>query len=113
MSKEKLHQDYVYVVGNDNQPLMPTKKFGMVRWMLKTNRATVCRKQPFAIKLNYDTTHYVQLVSFGMDTGYAHMAVSASTEKAELYSSQIELRTDISKLNDTRRMYRKNRRRQE
>ena len=110
MSKEKLHQDYVYVIGNDDNPLMPTKKFGMVRWMLKTNRATVCRKQPFVIRLDYETTHYVQPVSFGMDTGYAHMAVSASSETAELYSSQTELRTDIPKLNDTKRMYRKDRR---
>ena len=51
MSKEKTHQDYVYVVGNDDKPLMPTKKFGMVRWMLKTGKAIVLRKQPFTIKL--------------------------------------------------------------
>ena len=43
-------------------------------------------------------------------SGYAHMAVSASTETAELYSSQTELRTDIPKQNDTKRMYRRNRR---
>ena len=86
-SKEKLHQDYVYVVGNDGNPLMPTKKFGMVRWMLKTGKATVLRRQPFTIRLNYESTHYVQHVSVSMDTGYAHMAVSASTETAELYSS--------------------------
>ena len=110
MSKEKSHQDYVYVVGNDDKPLMPTKKFGMVRWMLDTAKATVLRRQPFTIRLNYESTHYVQPVSVGMDTGYAHMAVSASTEAAELYSSQTELRTDIPKQNDTRRMYRKNRR---
>ena len=110
MSKEKLHQDYVYVVGNDGKPLMPTEKFGMVRWMLDTAKATVLRRQPFTIKLNYESTHYVQSVSVGMDTGYAHMAASASTEAAELYSSQTELRTDISKQNDTRRMYRKTRR---
>ena len=103
MSKEKLHQDCVYVVGNDDKPLMPTKKFGMVRWMLKTGKASVLRKQPFTIRLNYETTHYVQPVSVGMDTGYVHMAVSASTEAAELYSSQTELRTDIPKQNDTRR----------
>ena len=110
MSKEKLHQDYVYVVGNDNRTLMPTKKFGMVRWMLKTNKTTVFRKQPFAIKLNCETTHYLQDICFCMDTGYAHMAVSASTETVELYSSQTELRTDIPKLNDTKRMYRRTRR---
>ena len=103
MSKEKLHQDRVYVVGNDDKPLMPTKQFGMVRWMLETAKATVLRRQPFTIRLNYETTHYVQPVSVGMDTGYAHMAVSASTETAELYSGQIELRTDIPKQNDTRR----------
>ena len=110
MSKEKSHQDYVYVVGNDDKPLMPTKKFGMVRWMLKTRKATVLRRQPFTIRLNYESTHYVQPVSVGMDTGYTHMAVSASTETAELYSSQTELRTDIPKLNDTKRMYRRTRR---
>ena len=73
MSKEKTHQDYVYVVGNDDKPLMPTKQFGMVRWMLDTAKATVLRRQPFTIKLNYETTHYVQPVSVGMDTGYAHL----------------------------------------
>lgn len=109
MSKEKSHQDRVYVVGNDDKPLMPTNE-GTARWMLKTGKATVLRRQPFTIRLNYESTHYVQPVSVGMDTGYEHMAVSASTETAELYSSQTELRTDIPKQNDTKRMYRGNRR---
>ena len=31
MSKEKLHQDYVYVVGNDDKSLMPTKtRYGQI-----------------------------------------------------------------------------------
>jgi len=40
--------DYqVYVISKNNEPLMPTKRFGNVRRMLKEKRAKVVQTKPF------------------------------------------------------------------
>ena len=44
------------------------------------------------------------------DAGYKHVGLSASTEKAELYASQVELRQDITDLLSARRALRRARR---
>ena len=51
-----------------------------------------------------------QPVSLGVDAGYKHVGLSASTEKAELYASEVELRQDITDLLSARRALRQSRR---
>jgi len=41
--------DYVYVLDIDGNPLMPTKRFGKVRFMIKHGQAKVVRRDVFTI----------------------------------------------------------------
>lgn len=100
----------VYVLDKDNNPLMPTKRHGKVRHLLKNGQAKVIRRCPFTIQLLYDTTHYTQDITLGIDAGSRHIGLSATTKEQELYASEIELRNDITKLLSTRRELRRARR---
>lgn len=100
----------VYVLNQEGKPLMPTARHGKVRRMLRDGKAHVVRKFPFTIQLDYAVSGYLQPVSLGIDAGTQHIGVSASTEKRELFSAEVELRKDVTKKMSERRMYRRNRR---
>lgn len=100
----------VYILDKDNKPLMPTNRHGKVRRLLKSKMAEVVRKQPFTIKLLYDCGGKTQPVTLGVDSGTKHQGFSATSEKQELYASQIEERDDIKELLATRREVRSTRR---
>lgn len=100
----------VYVQNKDGKPLMPTSRCGKVRRLLKSGKAIVVELCPFTIRLCYDTTNYIQQVTLGVDAGTKHIGLSATTSKRELYSSQVEIRSDIVDLLATRRESRKTRR---
>ena len=100
----------VYILDIDNNPLMPTERHGHVRRLLRDGRACVVKRTPFTIKLNYQTTPYVQEVSLGIDAGTQHIGVSATTNSKELFSSEVVLRKDIVALLSTRREQRRTRR---
>ena len=100
----------VYILDIDNNPLMPTERHGHVRRLLRDGKACIVKRTPFTIKLNYQTTTYVQEVSLGIDTGTRHIGVSATTKSKELFSSEVVLRNDIVDLLSTRREQRRTRR---
>lgn len=101
----------VYVISNNGQALMPTKRFGKVRKLLKEKKAKVIRRCPFTIKLLYETeTYIVQDVVLGIDTGSKNIGVSCVANNEVLYQSQTTIRTDIKNNMDSRRNYRKNKR---
>ena len=87
----------VYVLDIEGKPLMPTVRHGKVRRLLRDGKAHVVRLQPFTIQLDYESTTYRQEVSLGIDAGSVHIGVSATTEKKELFASEVVLRTDIVK----------------
>lgn len=89
---------------------MPTENHAKVRKLLKDGKAKVVKRCPFTIQLLYDSTHYVQSVSLGIDAGSKHIGLSATTEEKELYASDVELRNNIVDLLSTRREYRRTRR---
>lgn len=91
------------------ESLMPTTP-RKARVLLKKGRAKVVQRTPFIIQLLYATGEAKQKVVLGVDSGYIHIGLSAVSEKEELYSSEVELRSDIVKLNAERRMYRRSRR---
>ena len=76
---------------------MPTNRYGKVRHLLKEGRAVVVKRCPFTIRLLYDTPDKTQPVSLGIDAGSIHIGLSACEKKRELFSAEMELRTDISK----------------
>lgn len=101
----------VYVLKQNGQPFMPTSRFGKVRRLLKTKKAKVVRREPFTIKLLYEPeTDVVQECYCGVDTGSRHIGVAVVGNDKVLYQSQTELRSDIKRKMDSRRMYRRNRR---
>ena len=102
---------FVYVLNKDGQPLMPTSRFGKVRRLLKDKKAKVIKRNPFTIKLLYETeTQIVQICTLGVDTGSAHVGTAVYSEGKILYTSQVEIRNDIKSKMDDRRGYRKGRR---
>lgn len=84
----------VYVTSKNGEKLMPTTRLGKVRHMLKDGRATIISRNPFAIKLNYETTCYVQPVELCQDTGYQHIGLSVKSQVKEFASSQYDLLSD-------------------
>ena len=99
----------VYVLNKHGKPLMPTNS-AKARLMLKQGKAKVVKRTPFTIQLIYGSSGYVQLISLGVDTGYKNIGLSARTDTKELFSSEVELRTDIVKLLSEKRQYRRTRR---
>jgi len=101
----------VYVLKQNGQPFMPTERFGKVRKLLKEGKAKVVRREPFTIRLLYEPeTDVAQECYCGVDTGSKHVGVAVVSNDKVLYQSQTELRSDIKKKMDRRRMFRHNRR---
>lgn len=87
-------------------PCSPAK----ARLLLKEKKAIVKRRTPFTIQLTIATGEARQPVTLGVDSGYKHIGLSATTEKAELYASEVELRQDITDLLSARLALRRSRR---
>ena len=102
---------FVYVLDMNGQPLMPTRRFGRVRRMLRDKKAKVVRSCPFTIRLLYEPeTKIVQDIVLGVDTGSKYVGVACVGNDKVLYQAQVELRDDIKKKMDRRRAFRRNRR---
>lgn len=99
----------VYVLNINKEPLMPCKE-AKARKLLKQKKAKVIRRAPFTIQLLFECENQVQDITLGVDAGSRHIGLSASTEKKELYCSDVELRNDIVELIATRRSCRRTRR---
>jgi hypothetical protein len=99
----------VYVLNMRGKPLMPTTP-RKARILLKEGKARVVKRTPFAIQLKYPTGETKQDITLGVDSGYEKIGLSARTNKKEVYSAEVRLRTDIIKLNSERRQYRRSRR---
>ena len=99
----------VYVLNKNKNPLMPCQAVN-ARILLKQGKAKVVRREPFTIQLLYGSSGYKQPVTLGVDAGSKHIGLSATTESKELYSADVELRTDIVDLLAMRRELRRGRR---
>ena len=99
----------VYVLNKHREPLMPCSP-GKARRLLKSKKARVVNLEPFTIQLLYGSSGYKQPVTLGIDPGYKNVGISVVSDKRELYRSEVELRTDIPKLMEKRRMFRRSRR---
>lgn len=99
----------VFVVDVNEKPLMPCSP-RTARLLLRSGAAVKFMFNPFTIKMTRETGHYVQKITLGVDPGYQHVGLSATTEKEELYASELELRTDIQEKLATRLEWRRTRR---
>jgi len=100
----------VYVISKSGKPLMPTTP-RKARLLLKAGKAKVKRREPFTIKLLYETTEYTQVLTHGIDAGSSVIGSAVVNSKSEVvYVSEIEVRNDIPKKMERRAMYRRTRR---
>lgn len=84
---------FVYVLNQDGKPLMPTKRFGKVRRLLRDGEAKVINKNPFTIRLLYETGNVIQDISLGVDSGSKTIGLSATTNNQVLFEAEVELET--------------------
>jgi hypothetical protein len=105
-AKQNLRVSVVYVLNMRGQPLMPTTP-RKAKKLLKEDKAKVVKRTPFIIQLKYATGENRQPITLGVDSGYENIGLSAKTNKKELYSTEVKLRTDIVKLNSERKHYRR------
>lgn len=73
-------------------PCSPAK----ARHLLRDKKAVVKRRTPFTIQLTIATGETKQDVTLGVDAGAKHIGLSATTEKEEVFASEVELRQDIT-----------------
>ena len=71
----------VYVLNKNGIPLMPTKRHGKTRRMLKNGQSKVVKRCPFTIQLLYNTTNYTQPINLGIDAGSKHIGICATTDR--------------------------------
>lgn len=100
----------VFVISKNGERLMPTKRLGKVRHLLKNGSAVIVKHNPFTIKLNYDTKSYVQPLELCMDTGYEHIGVSVKSKTTEYVSGQYDMLANEKQHHDDCRKYRRTRR---
>ena len=100
----------VYVISQENKPLMPCSN-PIARLLLKQGKAKVKKREPFTIKLTYETTNYTQDLTLGVDTGSGTIGAAVSNDKREIvYMSEVVVRNDIADRMTRRSKYRRNRR---
>ena len=99
----------VPVLNMRGEPLMPTTP-RKARKLLEACKAKVVTRMPFVIQLLYATGEEKQEIVLGIDAGYADIGYSAMTANRELMAGELKLRSDIKKLLEMRRAYRRGRR---
>ena len=100
----------VYVLSKNGTPIMPTNNHAKVRLLLKYGKAKVVKRTPFTILLLTSSKTYRQNITLGIDAGSKHVGMSATTEKKELFSAELNPRNDVVELLSTRRELRCSRR---
>lgn len=102
-------QACVFVLNMRGKPLMPTSP-RKARLLLKEGKAKVVKRNPFTIQLKYPTGENRQPIIFALDPGYKNVGFSAVTNKRELISGEVVLRTNIPEKKIEQKMYRRGRR---
>lgn len=101
---------YIYVLDPAGQPVMPTKRLGMVRRWLKTGQAHWYKNKRDTIQFNRPVAHHLQKVVQGCDLGN-HLGISVITNGQEVYASESYCNgNDTHERLQARKMYRQTRR---
>lgn len=100
----------VFVISKNGERLMPTKRLGKVRHLLKNNQAIIVKHNPFTIQLKYETKSYIQSLELCMDTGYEHIGLSVKSKTAEYVAGQYDMLANEKQHHDDCRKYRRTRR---
>ena len=83
----------------------------IARLLLKQGKAKIKRREPFTIKLTYETTSYTQDLTLGVDTGSGTIGTAVSRDNGDIvYMSEVVVRNDITDKMTQRSKYRRSRR---
>lgn len=101
--------DYIYVLGKDGSPQMPTTRRRHVLRLLNTGKARITQHVPFTIQLLYDNIPVLQPITFAEDPGRTNIGMAAlSLEGKLLFSAICETRNkEIAKLMEDRKNHRR------
>ena len=103
----------VYVLSKSGKPLMPTKRFGRVKGLLKSGKAKIVKHNPFTIQLTDISTEYTQPLTLGIDVGTEHIGIAVVRNSGEpVFLGELDTRNkDITDLVEKRKRHRMTRRR--
>lgn len=81
--------EYIYVLGMDGDPQMPTKRKRHVEKLLQAGRARVFRQIPFTIQLTYENKPVLQPVTIAEDPGRSNIGMAVVSLSGELLSAAV------------------------
>ena len=101
---------YIYVLGTDGKPQMPTKRKRHVLKLLNTGKARIVEKVPFTIQLKYENNPVLQPILLAEDPGRTNIGVAVlellETAKV-VFTANVETRNkEIPKLMRDRKAHR-------
>lgn len=101
--------EYIYVLGVDGNPQMPTKRRRHVQKLLQTRRACVFRQVPYTIQLTYENDPVLQPVTLAEDPGRSNIGMAVVSLSGELLSAAVmqTRNKEIVKLMEKRRQHRR------
>ena len=68
--------EYIYVLGTDGKPQMPTKRKRHILKLLNTGKARIAEKVPFTIQLKSENIPVLQPVTLAEDPGRTNIGVA-------------------------------------
>jgi len=94
----------VYVLEQSGNPLMPTRRFGHVRRLLKSGMAEAISTKPFIIRLQYASGTAKQPLHGATDPGRTNIGEAVINDKGEVvYAAHVTSRNkEIPKLMESR-----------
>ena len=107
--------EYVYVLGIDGKPQMPSKRKRHILKLLNTGKARIAEKMPFTVQLKYQSTPILQPITLAEDPGRSNIGTAALSQLGDLmFSAVVETRNkEIKKLMSDRKAHRQASRRGE
>ena len=94
----------VYVLEQSGNPLMPTRRFGHVRRLLKSGMAKAVSTKPFIVRLQYASSSVRQPLHGATDPGRTNIGEAVINDKGEVvYAAHVSSRNkEVPKLMENR-----------
>lgn len=107
--------EYVYILGIDGKPQMPSKRKRHILKLLNTGKARIAEKVPFTVQLKYQSTPILQPITLAEDPGRTNIGTAALSQRGDLmFSAVVETRNkEVKKLMSDRKAHRQASRRGE
>lgn len=107
--------EYIYILGTDRRPQMPSKRKRHILKLLNTGKARIVEKVPFTVQLKYQNTPILQPITLAEDPGRTNIGTAALSQLGDLiFSAVVETRNkEIKKLMSDRKAHRQASRRGE